>query len=286
MSLSVKSDNNGISAGMSSHMAGVKNREETVQKWRKRNEKKKMIKRSLNYNPREIANQLVQASKSRVAAVVLIRAKGKLVSLQQAYVSEQYDQAEVRTALDHAKRMVECSRLKVRNLKEEEQLKTRNDKGEDDGKIKRRREVRKRVKKKEQELKVKLAIEEGHRVLKEKQRQQELRQKRRLHRNEELGKISEADMKYMEDKLRERENSHSVDDNGVVLELSGASAQLTELKMMEQQVEQQVEMEVEMSMSAADFGGSSLSSADLGTASGGGSVGVSEMAAATVDVSV
>lgn len=285
MSMAVNGGGSAVSAGISNHVSGVQGKDKSVQQWKKnRDEKRVRIKKSLNYNPREISNQLVRASKSRVASVVLVRAKVKLGSLQQAYASGQYDMAEVRTALAHARRMVECSRMKVRNLKEEEQLKMRNDKDETLGKRKRKSEAKRRVKKKEQELKIKIAIEENHRVLKERQRQQELRQKRRKHRNEELGKISEADMKYIEDKMRENQNSNSMQDTGVVLELSSASAQLAELKMMEQQIEQQVEMQMEMELGGMDMGGAGASV--QGTVSAGPDTQGAESAAAAVDVTI
>ena len=287
MSMEVNGGGSAISAGIANYTSGVQTKEQNVQKWKKdRKDKKTRIKKSLNYNPREISNQLVRASKSRVASVVLVRAKVKLGSLQQAYASGQYDAAEVRTALAHARRMVECSRIKVRNLKEEEQLKSRNDKDGNVAKRRKKSEVKRRVKKKEQELKVKIALEENHRVLKERQQQQELRQKRRMHRNEELGKISEADMKYIEDKMKENQNNSSAQDSGVVLELSSASVQLSELKMMEKQVEQQVEMQVEMELDTMDMGGADVSMPEVSAVSTGSQTGGADSAAATVDVTI
>lgn len=285
MSIAVNGGGGTASSGISNHVSGGSGKDNSIQKWKKAKEdKKNRIKKKLNYNPREISNQLVRASKSRVASVVLVRAKVKLGSLQQAYASGQYDLAEVRTALAHARRMVECSRIKVRNLKEEEEIKSRNDKEESVGKRKKKGEVKRRVKKKEQELKLKIALDESHRVLKEKQNHQELRQKRRMHRSEELGKISEADMKYMEDKMKENQSSNSIQESGVVLELSNASAQLAELKMMEQQIEQQVEVQVEMELAATDMGGADVSmqgDVSAGTQSQG-----TDFAAATVDVTI
>lgn len=284
MSMAVNGGGSAASSGISNHVSGVSGKDNSIQKWKRMKEDKKRIKKQLNYNPREISNQLVRASKSRVASVVLVRAKVKLGSLQQAYASGQYDLAEVRTALAHARRMVECSRMKVRNLKEEEEIKSRNDNEKSVGKQKKKGEVRRHVKKKEQELKMKIALEESHRVLKEKQDQQELRQKRRMHRSEELGKISEADMKYMEDKMKENQSGNSIQESGVVLELSGASAQLSELKMMEQQIEQQVEVQVEMELAAADMGGADVSM--QGDVSAGTKPQGTDFAAATVDVTI
>ena len=285
MSMAVNGGSAAGTAGSFNHVSGVQGKDKSIQKWKKVGESKKSrIKKPLNYNPREISNQLVRASKSRVAAVVLVRAKVKLGSLRQAYASGQYDMGEVRTALAHARRMVECSRLKVRNLKEEETIKSRNDNGESLGKQKKKSEVRRRVKKKEQEIKAKIAVEESHRVLKEKQMQQELRQKRQKHRSEELGKISEADMKYIEDKMKENQNSSSIQESGAVLEISAASAQLAEIKMMEQQIEQQVENQVEMELGSLDMGGADVSM--QGAVSGGCETQGAETAAVTVDVTI
>ena len=120
------------------------------------NNQAKRPKKRLNYNPREISSQLARAHKSRNAAVVLARAGIKLGVLQQAYASGQYNESEVRIAIAHAKRMVECARVKTSNLKEEEILKKRNDRDHNSGEQKKRNEVKRRVRQKEQNLKIHL----------------------------------------------------------------------------------------------------------------------------------
>lgn len=95
-----------------------------MEKIRRKNQRPK---KKLNYNPREIANQLQRVTKSRNAATVLTRAKSKVAVLQSAKASGQYKDSDVRIALAHARRMVECTRLKMRNLKEEELIKGRDD---------------------------------------------------------------------------------------------------------------------------------------------------------------
>ncbi len=142
--------------------------------------------KKLKYNSREISSQLVRAKKSQNASIVLIRAKGKLGTLQRALASGDYNEKEVRSAIAHAKRIVECSRMKVRNLKEEEQM----------------------VKQKKQKLEEKIL-------------QQELIKKQRMHRNRERGKISEADMKYIEDQMKNSHMQTDIWDTGVSLELQG-----------------------------------------------------------------
>lgn len=223
------------------------------------NNQAKRPKKRLNYNPREISSQLARAHKSRNAAVVLARAGIKLGVLQQAYASGQYNESEVRIAIAHAKRMVECARVKTSNLKEEEILKKRNDRDHNSGEQKKRNEVKRRVRQKEQNLKIKMSLEENQRILKEKNRKQLLLQKRRMHRNDEQRRITEADMKYLEDQLKNNQSDKTVRYEGVSLDLSAEAAKMAELQQLEQQIEQEIELEVEIEYAAMDAG--SLSSA-------------------------
>lgn len=241
--------------GITGNAAGVKTSENVAARMAAaRKEKNKKPKKKLNYNPREISNQLVRANKSRNAAVVLSRARIKLGSLNRAYASGQYNEAEMRTAMAHARRMVECSRLKVRNLKEEEIIKGRDDREKRTDEMKKKNEVRRRVRRREQDARLKMSIEENQRVLKEKTKRQILLQKKRMHRNDEQRKITEADMKYLEDQLRNQsEDSGSSDGyDGAYLDLSMEAVQMSELQMVEQQIQQQVEIEVETEYAAID----------------------------------
>ena len=77
-------------------------------------------KKQLNYNHRDISGQLLRAKKPQSASAALTRAKSKVSMLQRAAASGQYDSREVANALAHARRMVRCAQLKVRNLREEE----------------------------------------------------------------------------------------------------------------------------------------------------------------------
>lgn len=250
---------------------------------RAKNDKNKKPKKSLGYNPREISSQLTRASKSRIAAVVLVRAKSRLGVLQRQLASGEYNASEVRSAIAHASKMVDCSRLKLRNLKEEEQLKVRNERESGEGKRRKKQEVKRRVKQKEQAVKAKMAMQETQRVLKDKMNRQELIRKRRMHRDDERGKITEADMKYMQDQCKNSKEGNSAPYGGVVLELSGAMSGLSELKMMEQQIERQVEMQMEAGSAAMDVSGAvslPLAGAGAEMADAGGG------AAAMIDVSV
>lgn len=222
--------------------------------------------KKLNYNPREISSQLVRANKSRNAAAVLARARIRLSVLHQAHASGQYNSSEVRIAMAHAKRMVECCRVKVRNLKEEEVLKSRNDRAHNNGEQKKRNEIKRRVRQREQDLKVKMSLEENQRILKEKTRRQQLLQKRRMHRNDEQRRITEADMKYLEDQLKNNQSDKSVRYEGVSLDLSAQAAQMAELQQLERQIEQEIELEVEMEYAAMDASGASSAAVSDGGA--------------------
>lgn len=200
-----------------------------------RKTKKHVIKKDLNYNPREISSQLVRVKRAQSASVVLVRAKSRLGVLQRALASGQYDDGEVRAAIVHARRMVECSRLKVRNLKEEEQLVDKGERQKDINGRQKKNKVKQAARRRQQEIRAEAAVEESRRLLREKSLRQELYRKRRMHRNEELGKINDAEMKYLEDQLRNERNNDSAYQEGVILELGQAAWQQAELQMAGQE---------------------------------------------------
>lgn len=249
--------------------------------------------KQLNYNHREISGQLVRAKKAQSAATVLTRAKSKLAVLQRQAGTGQYNQTEMANAIAHAKRMVRCAQLKVRNLKEEEREQKSHQRERGAKTQQKQGEVRRRVAAKERELKQKVAIEETQEVIKEKQKRSEMAQKRRMHRNQERGKIAEADMKYI--KAMSGNNSgytsSSYDEaSGIAFDISSAAMALAELALTEQArdaIEQEIEAEVEAEMAleagqTSDISGSTGGGAPVtdGSAAAGGET------AATVDVSV
>ncbi len=237
----------------------------------------KTKKKALNYNPREISSQIVRASKARSASVVLVRAKSKVGVLARCLGTGQYNDGEVRAAIAHAKRVVRCAQLKVNNLKEEERLKKRNDKEQEVGRKQKKNELKRRTYQKEQALRTKIALKETQQVLKEKTRKQELMQKRRLHRNEENGKLIEADMKYLEEQSNAGANTGAYA-GGVTMDLSMEAMILSEirlsehaLELLEQQAVQDMGGAAADGVSSADAGASQMSSA-AGAASVGASV--------------
>ena len=231
-------------------------------------------KKQLNYNHRDISGQLLRAKKPQSASAALTRAKSKVSMLQRAAASGQYDSKEVADALAHARRMVRCAQLKVRNLREEEREQQSVQK-ENSGKSQQKEhEVKRRVAQKERQLKQKVAIENTQEVLRQKKKKNEMAQKQQRHRSQERGKIAEADFKY----------------SGFTLDISDAAMSMAELEMMAQnQIEAEAEAEVEAEMSLTDGGTLTVATAGAvpaGTGAGTASDTAPAAAGASVDVSV
>lgn len=195
------------------------------------NKNKPGKKKKYAYNPREISGELLRASKASGAAVVMVKAKEKVAVLEQALSSGVYDEAAVRRALVHAKKMVECSKMKVVHLRQEEQMAVTHQRERQGRDIKRKAVIRRKIAEKEQELKKRKALAESQDVLWEKTRSQELMQKKKNNRREELEKITDAELKYLESQMREESESSFSDFSGVSLELSGGAAEMAEIAM-------------------------------------------------------
>ena len=69
-------------------------------------------KKKLNYNYKEVSNQLLRAKKPQGAANALTKAKSRLATLQRYAATGEYDSKEISAAVAHARRMVECAQLK------------------------------------------------------------------------------------------------------------------------------------------------------------------------------
>lgn len=209
-------------------------------------------KKALNYNHREISGQLMRAKKAQSAGTVLTRAKSRLANLQRAAGTGQYDSKEVANAIAHARRMVRCAQLKVRNLREEEREQASHNRENIGQEQKKQNEVKRRVHQKERALKSKMVTEEIQQVTKEKRKRGEMVQKRRMHRNQEQGKINEADMKYIKAQLEDGKGvgSYSFAGSGAVLDLSMEAAAMAEVQMLEMMAGQQIEAEIEAEIKA------------------------------------
>ena len=158
-------------------------------------------KKQLNYNHRDISGQLLRAKKPQSASAALTRAKSKVSMLQRAAASGQYDSRDVADALAHARRMVRCAQLKVRNLREEEREQQSAQKENSGKSLQKEHEVKRRVAQKERQLKQKVSIENTQEVLRQKKKKNEMAQKQQRHRAQERGRIAEADFKYIKSQL-------------------------------------------------------------------------------------
>ncbi len=245
-------------------------------------------KKKLKYNHREISGQLAQAKKAQSAATVMVRAKTRLASLLRCVGSGQYDYNELNNAIAHARRMVRCAQLKVKNLKEEEMEAKGHQKKNNGKKAQKEGEIKRRVAQKERELEQKLAMEHLQEVMREKTARQRMMNKRRMHRREEQGKINEADMKYIKglmEKNNDSDRKDSPDMSGVWIDLSAAAAAQSEAALLKQQIEQEVraEVEAEMSMDCGSVpetaGGMNMGTPDMPT-----SEAASAEAAVSVDI--
>lgn len=279
-------------AGIQTAMTGtltIKNQNDLRTRIGSMGSKSPTVKKRLNYNHREISGQLIRAKKAQSAATVQTRAKTRLSSLLRCAGTGQYDQRELANAIAHARRMVQCAKLKVNNLREEE-LEQRKHKSQNGSKDQQKQnEVKRRVAQKERELKSKVAIEQMQDASIEKRRRNEMMQKRRMHRSQERGKMNEADMKYIKAQM-ENDNcgsSYYNEDSGIALDISSTAAAMSELQMLEQQVQMEVEAQVEAEM-ALEMG-SGTYSGSMGSTSatpGADASAASGAEASPIDVSV
>lgn len=149
---------------------------------------KKKRKKSVNYNAKELSHQLSHASRAAGATRVLIRARGMIEYLQRCAATGDYDEGEIKAALAHARRMVKCARKKVRNMKKEEQIERKGKKGSVSKDIKKDNEIKALIRRELKKLRIK-------------------------NRNEEQQEISDADMRYLKERIRQQQRSASGGDS-------------------------------------------------------------------------
>lgn len=161
---------------------------------------KKQIKRKLNYNYRELSGQILRARKVQTARAALIQARSKVTALQACATNDQYDKSEVSKALAHAKRMVNCARLKVDHMKEEESQETiKKRKAKNNNSDMQKDRQRQRLKQDAEEKE--RALERAKAQMREQERAyRELMRRKKRHRNEENEKVMEANVKYLTSK--------------------------------------------------------------------------------------
>lgn len=285
---------NGLNTpGMQAAMMGtvtIKNRNDAKARMAAiRNTSPKKPTKRLNYNHREISGQILRAKKAQSASSVLGRARSKVAVVARCAASGQYDKKEVAAALAHAKRMVRCAQLKVRNLREEEREQSAHHDERNMRAMQKKSEIKRRAAQKEQKIEQKVQIEVSQEIQRAKRKQQEMMQKESLHRTRERGKITEADMKYlqaMSDQGKIPYAGPTGYDSGVMVSLSAEAAALA---MTEAEIRAEVERELGAEI-GADMGGANMGTADSSGADMGMAMAVSAVAAesvaAVIDVSL
>lgn len=242
-------------------------------------------KKRLNYNYRDVSSQLMRAKKPQGAATALSRAKSKVNTLKRMAATGNYDSREIANALAHAKRMVECAQSKVQNLKEEEREERKYNQKNRAEQQKVKGEVKRRVASKEQHLKEKVRIETIHKVQAKKTRRQQMMQKRRTHRREELGKINEADMKYLKGQMDAQKSGGYTQTDGVVYDLSAQAAMLSEAQM-QLQAQQAAEQAAEQMDSGGDTAGSDVTGSTIAGSTVSSTPSTTSFVGGSVDISL
>ena len=215
---------------------------------------KSRSKKSLKYNSKEISAQILRATKSRTAATVLTKAKNTVSNLRRCLGTGEYNDSEVEAA------------LAVNHLCEEENLQRKYERRKASKERQQKSEIKRRVHQKEQDLEQKIAMEELEQVRRQKSDKQEIVRKKRMHRNDELGKINEADMKYLQSTIDSQKSTGLTENTSAIVELSYAGIRLSELQQAQSAVEAETEMETETPDMAADAG--AANAADTGGTSG------------------
>lgn len=207
----------------------------------------------LQYNHREISNQILMAKTSGIAGVVAVRARAKLALLQKKKGIGEYDNTELDHAIIHAKKMVRIARKRMRNLKEEEKAdangclveteENEKEKEAADNADKEREleqheaELRKLQDEYEEMMRETMAetmAESIEEVMEEAMEPDEmmgvvhlnldpedLERLKKKHRAEEFRQIMEADMKYLKSVMNRLEREKQSGTGGISLQLSG-----------------------------------------------------------------
>ena len=218
----------------------------------RKNTQKQRPKKHLNYNPREIRNNLALAKDSQSVGRVVCMAKAKLTSLLKCKGTGMYNERELSNAIVHARRMVHCAQMKNRNLKKEEQLQKRYAKEAETEEKQQREEVKRKVRQKKRVIEQKVRMEKLQQVRRQKQHEEEIIRRRRVNRLTERSKMDEADQEYKNNQNRGcGEGDSNAGYYAVSLPMDGIELELSEeaLQLSEEQMEQQAEL-----MLQAEFG--------------------------------
>lgn len=224
----------------------------TVRKPQKPKKKKK-----LQYNFKQLSNQILQSKTSYNAKQVVTRTRSNVVSLRKKLYSDDYNYSDIRRALIHAEKMTRIAKKKVKHLLEEEGCKKgglclgdteeERQKWEDacdadmlDISADKIKEIMEDLEEQLMELERELSdasslnelAQELTPIVSREMDPEDFDLLKKKHRSEELREIMEADMKYLKalfNKLaREKQegpegsnNSYDYNSTGVSLELGG-----------------------------------------------------------------
>ena len=224
------------------------------------NKKKKRI----NYNYRELSNQLMRARTSMGASQVLVRAFHRVGILQRQYRSGDYNENEARRALIHAESIARVARKRVKHLKEEERLKKG---GFCDAELEEEREefrpedidLQKQEPPEMSSEEMERLMEELEAAMRDLEREsmetmeeltvavqedmdpEDLKMLKKKHRSKELREIMEADLRYLkalfqelEKERREGSSSSAVSSGNSSGDLSGVTLELAGMEMAAQ----------------------------------------------------
>lgn len=257
-----------------------------MKKTTKKNQTKK---KKLQYNVRDISNQLRRTKKIRDTSEVMVRARAKVADLQRSLYSGQFDNNEVRAALIHARKMVNCAQMKLRHIREEEQFQKSAKKKKTAGNHQSGQKIKRKIAQKKQELKAEIAMEQTKQQQRETARAVELRRKKQMHRLTERSKLNEADMEYESRKA----NSQGTGSPAYQMELSRSARHIRDLQREAYALEELERQEMESSsgdgISESDSNVSDMGMEEISAESTSGadmSVDVGADVSANVDVLV
>lgn len=207
--------------------------------------KKNTKKKRLSYNFKKISNQILMSKTPSNAGKALNKARGTVIMLTMQQRSSQYDEKELKDALEHAEEMVRIAKKRKRHMEEEERaahggsgvfseefeekinMDGSDDETDDELSSEELEELARELKELMQESveeSLQELADELTSVVNSDMSEEELEELKRRHRASELKEIMEADMKYLKalfDRLQKEKQQNSSSGAGVSLQISG-----------------------------------------------------------------
>lgn len=203
-------------------------------------------KKRLSYNFKKISNQILLSKTSANAGKALNKARGTVIMLTMKQRSSDYDDKELKDALEHAKEMARIAKKRKRHMEEEERaekgkclisegIEEDSDKDElenaDEAEEELSAEELQELAQEYKEL-MEESVEESLRemadelisTVHEDMSEEEIEALKKRHRADELRRIMEADMKYLKalfDRLQKEKQQSSSASKAVSLEIAG-----------------------------------------------------------------